>query len=193
MSTVDPAARSALIVVDVQKEFDEPSWGRRDNPAADDNIAALVTAFQAAGRPIVLVQHESGAGDEGFAPGTPQHELKDYLADVEPALSVRKTVNSAFHGTPDLHDWLTHQGITDVVICGITTNHCCETTARVAGNLGYRMSFVLDATHTFDRAAPDGSLMTAEELSRATATNLHDEFGEVVSTQDVVRVLGPGR
>jgi hypothetical protein len=55
------------------------------------------------------------------------------------------------------------------------------------------MSFVLDATHTFDRAAPDGTLMTAEELSRATATNLHDEFGEVVSTQDVVRVLRAGR
>ncbi|MGN6302313.1 MAG: cysteine hydrolase family protein [Angustibacter sp.] len=193
MSFVDPAAHSALIVVDVQKEFDEPYWGRRDNPDADANIAALVAAFEAAGRPVVLVQHRSDDPGEGFSPGTRGHELKDYLADVQPALRVAKTVNSAFHGTPDLHEWLTRQAITDVVICGITTNHCCDTTARVAGNLGYAMSFVLDATHTFDRAAPDGTLMTAEELSRATATNLHDEFGEVVSTQDVVRVLGPGR
>ena len=61
-------------------------------------------------------------------------------------------------------------------MCGITTNHCCETTARVAGNLGYDVWFALDATHTFDRIGPDGVALTADALARATATNLHGEF-----------------
>ena len=68
-----------------------------------------------------------------------------------------------------------------IAICGITTNHCCETTARVGANLGHRVLFALDATHTHDRRAPDGSVVTAEELSRVTATNLHGEFATVLS------------
>ena len=62
-----------------------------------------------------------------------------------------KTVNSSFHGEPSLDEWLDGQGIEQIYVCGITTNHCCETTARVGGNLGYDVRFVLDATHTFDR------------------------------------------
>ncbi|HEY0772766.1 MAG TPA: isochorismatase family protein, partial [Nocardioidaceae bacterium] len=78
------------------------------------------------------------------------------------------------------------QGLAGIVVCGITTNHCCETTARVGGNLGHDVLFVLDATHTFDRTGPDGTHMTADELARATATNLHGEFATVVSTRDLV-------
>ena len=65
----------------------------------------------------------------------------------------------------------------------------CETTARVAGNLGYAVTFVLDATHTFDRTGPDGTTLTAAELARATATNLHGEFATVVSTAEVLEAL----
>lgn len=72
------------------------------------------------------------------------------------------------------------------MVCGITTNHCCETTARVGGNLGHDVLFVLDATHTFDRTGPDGATMTADELARATATNLHGEFATVVATADLL-------
>ncbi len=73
-----------------------------------------------------------------------------------------------------------------IVVCGITTNHCCETTARVGGNLGYDVLFAIDATHTFDRTGPDGETMTADELARATATNLHGEFATVVSTEELL-------
>jgi nicotinamidase-related amidase len=189
MITFDPTPKAALVVVDVQKGFDEPRWGRRNNPDADDNIAALVEAFGTSGFPIVLVQHHSANPAGSFHPDNAGHELKDYLAHVEPDLLVTKSVNSSFHGSPDLHEWLTRHGITEVVICGITTNHCCETTARVAGNLGYDMYFVMDATHTFDRATPEGTVMSAEELARATGTNLHDEFGHVVLTHDVLQAL----
>lgn len=101
-------------------------------------------------------------------------------------LLVVKSVNSAFYGEPDLDGWLRSRGLDDVVICGITTNHCCETTARMAGNLGYRVTFVVDATRTFDRAMPDGSVISAADLMRTTAANLHGEFADVVNTDEVV-------
>jgi nicotinamidase-related amidase len=101
-------------------------------------------------------------------------------------LLVVKSVNSAFYGEPNLDSWLRSQGLDDVVVCGITTNHCCETTARMAGNLGYRVKFVLDATRTFDKVMPDGSVISAAELMRTTAANLHGEFAVVVNKDDVV-------
>jgi nicotinamidase-related amidase len=182
--------RIALVAVDAQDGFDDPWWGPRNNPGCDDNIAALADAFAATGRPMVHVQHRSENPDSPLHPANPGHALKAYLARHEPDLLVTKTVNSAFHGSPDLHAWLSSEGIAGIVVCGITTNHCCETTARVGGNLGYDVWFALDATHTFDRLGPDGTTMTADELARATATNLHGEFATVVGTQQVLDALG---
>ncbi len=176
----------ALVVVDVQQGFDEDWWGPANNPDCDANISALVAHWTERGRPIVLVRHDSQHPDSPLHPAAPGHALKAYLDDVEPALLVTKTVNSSFHGTPDLHAWLVREGVPGIVICGITTNHCCETTARVGGNLGHDVLFVLDATHTFDRAAPDGSVVSADELARVTATNLHGEFATVVRAADLL-------
>ncbi len=175
----------ALIVVDAQVGFDDPSWGRRNNSACDANIERLVTAWTQLQRPLVYVRHDSDEPDSPLHPDNPGNRLKPYLR-ADPDLLVTKQVNSAFHGTPDLHAWLSSNGIGGVVVCGITTNHCCETTARVGGNLGYRVLFALDATHTFDRQGPDGTTLTADELARATATNLHDEFADVVTTDHLL-------
>ena len=177
---------SALVLVDVQRGFDDPAWGRRDNPLADANIQALLAVWTRRGAPVVLVRHDSADPASPLAAGTAGNELKPYL-DVEPALLVCKTVNSAFLGEPDLDAWLRSAGVRTVVIAGITTNHCCETTARFAGNLGYETLFAIEATHTFDRRAPDGTLVPAEELSRMTSLNLHGEFATVVSTAQLVR------
>lgn len=187
----DPAA-AALVVVDAQVGFDDPRWGPRDNPPADDHIAALVDAFDSAGSPIVYVRHDSSDPDSPLHPSRPGNALKDYLS-ATPSLLVTKQVNSSFHGSPDLHAWLQQEGVQQLVISGITTNHCCETTARVGGNLGYRVWFALDATHTFDRIGPDGSVMRAEELARATAVNLHGEFATVTSTSALLASLGVPR
>lgn len=72
------------------------------------------------------------------------------------------------------------------MISGIQTNYCCETTARVASDLGYKVTFALDATHTFDLLAPDGKTITADELARVTATNLDGEFARVMTTNEVL-------
>jgi nicotinamidase-related amidase len=177
--------RLALVVVDVQRAFDDPAWGPRNNPACDDNITALLAAWRAAGRPVVFVRHDSDEPDSTLRPDRPGNALKDYVSG-EPDLLVTKSVNSSFHGTPDLDGWLRARALEGIVVCGITTNHCCETTARVGGNLGHRVLFALDATHTFDRAGPDGAVVTADELARVTAVNLHDEFAEVVATRDLL-------
>ncbi len=178
--------RYALVVVDVQQGFDDPWWGPRNNPGCDAHIDALVHHWSASGRPVVFVQHDSADPDSPLHPHGAGHALKPYLADVTPDLVVAKTVNSSFHGSPDLDAWLRETGAAGIVVCGITTNHCCETTARVGGNLGHDVLFAIDATHTFDRTGPDGSVVTADELARVTAANLHGEFATVVSTRSLM-------
>ncbi|HYY44629.1 MAG TPA: isochorismatase family protein, partial [Actinomycetota bacterium] len=86
----------------------------------------------------------------------------------------------------DLHGWLQSNGVAPLALTGITTNHCVETTARMAGNLGYETLLVIDATHTFDRKGPDGAVIPAAELSRVTAANLDGEFATVVSTKQLL-------
>ncbi len=178
--------RAALVVVDVQQGFDDAVyWGPRDNMACETNVARLLAHWRAAGWPVVLVQHDSVSPSSPLHPDAPGHAFKDGV-DGPHDLLVRKTVNSSFHGDPDLHAWLQESGLTQVVVCGITTNHCCETTARVAGNLGYETYVVLDATHTFDRTAPDGTVVPAATLGWMTGVNLHGEFATVVSTAELV-------
>ena len=180
-------AATALIVVDVQQAFDDTDyWGRRNNPGCEANVARLIEAWRAAGRPLVFVRHDSDEPGSSLSPGLPGNEFKDVITG-EPDLLVTKSVNSSFHGEPDLQAWLDGEGIDTIYVCGITTNHCCETTARVGGNLGYDVRFVLDATHTFDRPDPFGGVVTAAELARVTATNLHGEFATVVDTAGATR------
>jgi nicotinamidase-related amidase len=104
----------------------------------------------------------------------------------EPDLLVTKHVNSAFFGEPDLHTWLQEQDVTGVAVTGIQTNYCVEATARNASDLGYDTMLVLDATHTFDLAAHGGGIIRAEEVARMTASNLQDEFADVVMTADLI-------
>lgn len=181
---------TALIVIDVQQGFDDPVWGEPNNPAALDTIAQLVAAWQEAGQPIVLVRHDSVEAGSPLRPGDHGNALVPFLDAVEPALFVTKSVNSAFHGDVDLHAWLLEQHVDGIVLAGIQTNMCVETTARVGGNLGHRVSVVLDATRTFPLAGPDGAVLTADELTRATAANLHGGgFARIVSTADTVAEL----
>jgi len=102
-----------------------------------------------------------------------------------------KNVNSAFYGDPDLHAWLRERGIRELVICGIQTNMCVETTARMAGNLGYDVTVVLDATRTFDLSGEIAGLgtvtRTAVELMANTAVVLQQGgFARIAATADLV-------
>lgn len=181
--------RPALIVIDVQRGFDDAQfWGPRDNPDCERNISTLLAHWRDRQWPVVFIQHDSEHPDSPLAAGSPGHEFKDVVSG-SPDLLVHKSVNSSFYGTPDLDHWLRSEGIEQVVICGITTNHCCETTARMAGNLGYETYFAIDATHTFDRATPEGETVSAAMLAKITATNLNGEFATVLRTSALLAAL----
>lgn len=121
-------------------------------------------------------------------PANPGNALKAVVADTRADVTVSKSVNSAFIGDPDLHSWLGERNIRQLVLCGIQTNMCVETTARMAGNLGYEVFLPLDATCTFDLVGPtmpDGTVLTATaaDLMHATAVNLQGGgFAQVANT-----------
>jgi nicotinamidase-related amidase len=188
------AENAALVVVDVQKGFEEAGfWGPRNNPGADDNIASLIDVWQSTGRPVVFVRHDSLKPESPLRPGYEGNDFKEYVerrrgkgADGA-ELFVTKTVNSAFYGTPDLDAWLKAQDISQIVLAGIQTNMCVETTARMGGNLGYGVMVAYDATYTFDLQGPFGWRRSADEVAQASAMSLHGGgFARVVTTKEVV-------
>ena len=175
--------RRALLVVDVQQGFNEVEyWGHRSNPACEENIAALMDAWRAAGQPIVRVRHDSLTPGSPLAAGMPGNAIKDEVAGPVD-LEVHKSVHSSFHGTPDLNRWLQEAMVEGIAVCGITTNMCCETPARIGSDLGYDLWFVLDATAGYDLPTSDGSIVTAAQLARSTAAILAADFGQVIDTE----------
>ena len=172
----------------MQRAFDDLDfWGPTTNPACEANVAALIEVWQASAEPIVVVRHDSASPTSPLNPAHPGNTLVDAVAAVDPALFVTKSVNSAFYGDPDLHAWLTDRGIGEIVVCGIQTNMCVETTARMAGNLGYDVAVALDATRTFDLSTEVAGLgtvtRTADELMATTALELQaGGFARIVTT-----------
>ena len=178
--------RAALVLVDVQEAFHDPSWGTRNNPDCEANIGRLLAHWRAHGGTVVFVRHDSDEPGWGLHPSEPGNAFQDVI-EGEPDLLVTKSVNSAFIGEPALEPWLRERGVDAIVVAGIQTNMCCETTARMGGNLGFDVAFALDATHTFDLPDPiGGGRIDADMLARVTAANLQDEFAQVVSTDELI-------
>lgn len=184
--------QTALIVVDVQHGFDDPVWGPTTNPDAEANVGRLVEAWRDDARgPVVVVRHDSIHPDSPLNPANPGNRLKDVVGEADADLLVAKQVNSAFYGEPALDPWLRDRGVAAVVVCGIQTNMCVETTARMAGNLWYDVTVALDATRTFDLATDVPGVgevvIPAAELMRTTAVNLAGGgFARVVATAAVL-------
>jgi nicotinamidase-related amidase len=186
----NPRSVPALIIIDVQRAFDqwEAAGKRRNNPEALARIVDLLTAFRADKMPIFHIRHEGTHPNSSFLPESPGFPVKDEVREIDGEPVLVKRVNSAFIGT-DLERRLCVAGIQTLVICGATTNHCVETTTRMAGNLGFDAWLVRDATWTFERVGPDGDVHAAEDIHAMTLANLHDEFARIVSTAEAVTAL----
>jgi nicotinamidase-related amidase len=185
---------TALIVIDVQKGFDEieAAGHQRNNPGAVSAIARLIEHFRSAGAPVLHIRHASLEPDSVFRAERTGFAVKDEARELPGEPVIVKHVNSSFIGT-DLESLLRRRGIDSLVIAGATTNHCVETTTRMAGNLGFRTMLVRDATWTFDRIGPDGDHHRAEDIHQMTLANLSGEFAEIVTTDDVRCRLEPAR
>jgi nicotinamidase-related amidase len=187
---MSPSNQPALLVIDVQKAFDnEAYWGGgRNNPHAEESIAQLIAAWRAKEYPIFHVQHCS------VHPTSPLHSSHEGNA-FKPAATplpnepvIQKSVNSAFIGT-NLQQQLETKGISSIVIVGLITNHCVSTTARMAANLGFQTTVVSDATATFDRVSYDGRRFTAEEIHEVSLASLHNEFATIANAASVIASL----
>lgn len=185
-----PSSCTALIVVDVQRAFDqwEAAGKRRNNPHAVARIVDLLTAFRDRAAPIFHIRHQGTRPNSSFLPEATGFAVKDEAREIAGEPVIVKRVNSAFIGT-DLQTRLRAADIGTLVICGATTNHCVETTTRMAGNLGFDARLVRDATWTFDRIGPDGDAHTAEDIHAMTLANLNGEFARIVSTAEAIAAL----
>ena len=183
------SSRTALLVIDVQKGLDGPRLGARNNPDAEQRIADLLAAWRATGRPVIHVQHMSLEPNSPLREGLPGNAIKDEAQPIDGEPLFRKNVNSAFIGT-DLEEHLRANGIDSLVMVGLTTDHCISSTARMAGNLGFNVTVVEDATATHERRAADGAHYSADVMHGAALASLHGEFATVQSADDILSAVG---
>ena len=187
------ARQTVLIIVDVQKAFDEweAAGRRRNNPDALDRIADILADFRAKRAPVVHMRHASRNPASRFQADLPGFAVKDEVREQSGEPVLVKHVNSSFIGT-DLEARLRRDNIDTVVIVGASTNYCVETTARMAGNLGFKAKLVRDATWAYDCKGVDGEHFSAEQVHAMTLANLQGEFAEIVLAADVMRRLAAG-
>ena len=178
--------RAALLVIDMQRVFLEGSDKVECAAAVIRRVSDLADAFRRAGRPVVYTRHlhRADGSDAGnllwwwgglIKEGSPSGEIHPDVAPEEGEHVVRKNTYSAFHGT-DLDQRLRGLGVRDLVVAGVMTNICCETTTRAAFCRGYRVKFVADATGT-----------AKDALQLATLLNVAYAFAEVCLTEDLLK------
>jgi len=180
--------RSALLVIDVQDSFKiGPRWARRSSPKFEENIDWLVQAYRTAGLPVIFVLHTDP--DDGFATDSPYFKLMDFLVRQEEEPLLIKNTRNAFTST-NLQDRLWEKGVERLVITGIQTEQCCETTARLAADLGYDVDFVTEATMTFPIADPaTGDELSTDEILRRTEFVLRGRFARIAKVDALVEEL----
>lgn len=179
--------KTALLIIDVQEAFNErvAAGERRNNPEAEENISRLLAGFRQAAWPIFHIRHASTDPSSPFRPERTGFAVQEFAREQAGESVINKNVNSSFIGT-HLEADLRGTGISRLVICGATTNHCVETTTRMAGNLGFEALLVQDACWAFDHIGYNNVAHSAEDIHAMTLSNLDGEFASIVNTDDVL-------
>ncbi|WP_410497944.1 isochorismatase family protein [Chitinibacter sp. S2-10] len=169
---------AALLVIDVQQSFEHlPFWCEDDLPDFQRNLLTLIDACEAARIPVVNILHVDQ--DDGFRKESGWVKPMDFLRHT-PAVTFEKHVHNALTES-GLLPWLQKHQIRKLIICGIRTEQCCETTARVASDLGFEVDFVTDATLTFAMTHPDGTVYSAADIKARTELVLAQRFARICS------------
>lgn len=181
--------RSALLVVDIQDSFKAiPSrWEQRSNPKFEENVDRLIQAWRGAGLPVIFVLHTDP--DPGFDTASPFFKLMDFLKPEAGEPVILKNTRNAFTST-NLQEMLREKGVERLVVTGISTEQCCETTTRVAADLGFDVDFVTEATRTFpitDEATGEG--LSTDEIVRRTEMVLRGRFARIATVDGLVKEL----
>jgi len=181
---------TALLLIDIQLALQEMEYygTERNNPEAEENCGRLLGYFREKQLPVFHVKHNS---TNLSSPLHPSKMSNDFHPAVQPLINeptFEKTVNSAFIGT-DLEAQLKAQGISDLVIAGLTIEHCISTSVRMASNLGFNVVLVSDATAAFDKIGYDGNTYSADVIFHAELANLKDEFAQIMNTQTLLNNL----
>jgi nicotinamidase-related amidase len=185
-----PLSQSALLVVDAQDSFklDADRWARRNNTAFEQNVGALIRAHRAAKRPVVFFLHSDG--DDGFTIGHPAYRLMDFIVPAAGERIIHKHTRNCFTST-GLGELLLECGVRRLAITGIQMEQCCETTARVAADLGYAVDFVIDGTMTFPIPNWDdpGKELDVKSIEERTTYALRRRFARIVTSTTLAREL----
>jgi nicotinamidase-related amidase len=188
MAASDPGMdTAALLVIDIQDNFKaSPRWAQRNNPQFEANVTELIRAFRAAGRPVIYFLHSDS--DPGWTTDSPHYRLMDFLDRRDDEMLLHKTSHNGFT-TTQLGRVLQKQGVRRIVVTGIRTEQCCETTARVGFDLGYDVDFVTEATLTFPSpksSEPGAPVLSAEDMVERTEYALRGRFARIVTVADIV-------
>jgi nicotinamidase-related amidase len=184
-----PIAQSALLVIDAQDSFKVgPRWARRNNPAFEKNVSALVEAYREAHLPVVFFLHTDS--DEAFAKDSPSFKLMDFLKPGKDEPVMVKNTRNCFTSTT-LQPYLIEKGVRRVSITGIQMEQCCETTARIAADFGYAVDFVTEATMTFPIPNWDkpGEELGVEAIRESTEYALRRRFARITTVNQLTKEL----
>jgi nicotinamidase-related amidase len=186
-----PIERSALLVIDVQESFraDPARWARRGNPAFEANLVRLVSAYRAAGLPLIFFLHTDP--DPFFERESPYLRLMDFMVPRTEEPVLLKDTRNCFTST-DLEQRLRALGVGRLVVTGIQTEQCCETTARLAADLGYDVDFVTEATQTFPIRHTDPGVddeLPVADVVRRTEFALRGRFARIATVDALAREL----
>lgn len=183
---------TALVIIDMQKAMLDPAAGRRNNPGAEERMQQLLRLWRETGATVVHVRHISRSADSLFRPGQPGVEFQPQLEPLAAEHVVEKNVPDAFVNT-GMERWLHVRGIGQLIIVGVSTNNSVESTARTAGNLGFNVRVVSDATFAFDKSDFNGTLRTADEVHAMSLANLQGEYAQIVNSRMLIDEFSAGR
>lgn len=190
---LDPAnisiRESALLVIDAQDSFKaRPSWERRNNLQFEQNVGALIDAYRAAKLPVIYFLHTDP--DPYFEPDSPYLKLMDFIDRRPEEPLIVKNTRNCFTST-GLGAMLLDRGVRRIAVTGIQTEQCCETTTRVAADLGYAVDFVSEGTMTFPIAnlARPGEELGTDAIVERTEYALRRRFARISTVAGLVEEL----